>query len=90
MLSCRAAIGTVAGSGRVDKPFIKAGTKFHKMHARNKLYPKVCGVSMNAVDHPFGGSSSHVKGRPTQSPRSAPPGRKVGKVAPKRTGRRNK
>lgn len=85
---CRAAIGIIAGSGRLDKPFLKAGTRMFKMRARNKLYPRVCGVSMNAVDHPFGGSSSHIKGRPTQSPRSAPPGRKVGKIAPRRTGRK--
>ncbi|MBI4981257.1 50S ribosomal protein L2 [Candidatus Woesearchaeota archaeon] len=85
--SCRAAIGTIAGSGRLEKPFLKAGTRFHKMHARNKGYPIVCGISMNAVDHPFGGKCSHIKGRPTQSPRSAPPGRKVGKIAPRRTGR---
>jgi large subunit ribosomal protein L2 len=88
--NCRAAIGVLSGSGRVDKPFLKAGNKFHKMRAKNKLYPKVCGISMNAVDHPFGGGCSHVKGRPTLSPRSAPPGRKVGKIAPRRTGRRNK
>ena len=86
--NCRAAIGMVAGSGRPDKPFLKAGTRFKKMRARNKLYPHVCGISMNAVDHPFGGKCSHQKGRPTQSPRSAPPGRKVGKIAPRRTGRR--
>ncbi len=85
---CRASIGVVAGAGRVDKPMLKAGTNFHRMKARNKLYPRVCGVSMNAVDHPFGGGCSHVKGRPTQSPRSAPPGRKVGKIAPKRVGRK--
>lgn len=85
---CRAAIGVLAGSGRVEKPFLKAGTKAKKMRARNKLYPRVCGISMNAVDHPFGGKGSHTKGRPTQSPRSAPPGRKVGKIAPRRTGRR--
>ena len=58
------------------------------MKARNKLYPRVSGVSMNSVDHPFGGSSSHTKGRPTQASRNAPPGRKVGKIAPKRTGRK--
>jgi len=58
------------------------------MRARNKLYPTVSGVSMNAVSHPFGGTSSHLKGRPTQAPRNAPPGRKVGKIAPKRTGRK--
>lgn len=85
---CRAAIGVLAGSGRIEKPFLKAGTRMKKMRARNKLYPKVCGISMNAVDHPFGGKCSHIKGRPTQSPRSAPPGRKVGKIAPRRTGRR--
>lgn len=85
---CRAAIGVLAGSGRIEKPFLKAGTRMKKMRARNKLYPKVCGISMNAVDHPFGGKCSHIKGRPTLSPRSAPPGRKVGKIAPRRTGRK--
>ncbi len=84
---CRAAIGIVAGSGRVDKPFMKAGNMYHKMRARNKLYPHVCGISMNAVDHPFGSKCSHTKGRPTQSSRNDPPGRKVGKIAPRRTGR---
>lgn len=87
-LDCRAAIGTIAGAGRTEKPFLKAGTRFMKMRVRNKLYPHVCGISMNAVDHPFGGKCSHIKGRPTQSPRNAPPGRKVGKIAPRRTGRR--
>jgi len=85
---CRANIGVVAGSGRPEKPFMKAGRHFHKMKARNKLWPSVSGTSMNAVDHPFGGSSSHTKGRPTQSSRNAPPGRKVGKIAPRRTGRK--
>ena len=85
---CRAAIGIIAGAGRLEKPFLKAGTRFKKMRARNKLYPKVCGISMNAVDHPFGDKCSHIKGRPTLSPRSAPPGRKVGKIAPRRTGKK--
>lgn len=85
---CRAAIGLVAGGGRTEKPFLKAGTRYKKMRARNKLYPHVCGISMNAVDHPFGGKCSHIKGRPTQSSRNAPPGRKVGKIAPRRTGRK--
>ena len=86
--TCRSAIGVLAGSGRTDKPFLKAGNKYKKMRAKNKLYPKVCGISMNAVDHPFGSGCSHIKGRPTLSPRSAPPGRKVGKIAPRRTGKR--
>ncbi len=86
--NCRAAIGIVAGGGRCEKPFLKAGVRYMKMRAKNKKYPKVCGVSMNAVAHPFGSKCSHTKGRPTQSPRSAPPGRKVGKIAPRRTGRK--
>lgn len=88
--NCLATIGNVAGSGRTEKPFVKAGTKYYKMRAKNKLWPHVCGVSMNAVDHPFGSKGSHTKGRPTQSSRNSPPGRKVGKIAPRRTGRKNR
>ena len=85
---CRAVIGVIAGSGRTEKPFLKAGNRFYKMRSKNKLWPITSGTSMNAVDHPFGGSSSAHKGRPTQSSRHSPPGRKVGKIAPRRTGRR--
>ena len=85
---CKAVIGSIAGGGRTDKPVLKAGNKYHAMRAKNKLWPSVSGTSMNSVDHPFGGSSSGHKGRPTQSSRHAPPGRKVGKIAPRRTGRR--
>ena len=84
---CRAAVGVVAGSGRTEKPFLKAGSRFYAMTAKNKVWPQVSGTSMNSVSHPFGGSSSHAKGIPTQSSRNSPPGRKVGKIAPKRTGR---
>ena len=87
---CRAVIGVIAGSGRTEKPFLKAGSKFYAMRAKNKLWPIVSGTSMNSVSHPFGGSSSHAKGIPTQSSRNDPPGRKVGKIAPKRTGRRKR
>jgi large subunit ribosomal protein L2 len=83
---CRACIGTVAGSGRPEKPFYKAGRKYHRMRAKNIYYPIVSGVSMNAVDHPFGGRSSHHKGRPTMSKHNAPPGRMVGAIRPRRTG----
>ncbi len=85
---CRATVGRIAGSGRTEKPFLKAGAVYHKMKSKGKLYPRTSGVSMNAVDHPFGGSSSSVKGRPTIAPRNAPPGRKVGKLRPRRTGKR--
>ncbi|MBW2979997.1 50S ribosomal protein L2 [Candidatus Woesearchaeota archaeon] len=87
---CRAMIGVVAGSGRPEKPFLKAGNIYYKMKAKNKLWPITSGTSMNAVDHPFGGSSSGTKGRPTQASRNAPAGRKVGKIAPRRTGRGKK
>jgi large subunit ribosomal protein L2 len=83
---CRACIGFVAGSGRPEKPFYKAGRKFHRMKAKNIYYPIVSGVSMNAVSHPFGGRSSHHKGRPTMSKKNAPPGRMVGAIRPRRTG----
>src|SRR3989338_4057107 len=84
---CRALIGTISGGGRTEKPFLKAGKKHFKMKAKNKFFPIVSGISMNAVAHPFGGKGSHTKGRPTQASRNAPPGRKVGSIAPRRTGR---
>lgn len=84
---CMATIGVVAGSGRVDKPFLKAGNKMKAMKARGKYWPSVSGASMNAVDHPFGGSRSSRKGRPTIAPKNAPPGRKVGMIRPRHTGR---
>ncbi|MBN1502018.1 50S ribosomal protein L2 [Candidatus Woesearchaeota archaeon] len=87
---CRATIGVIAGSGRKEKPFLKAGRKYHYMKARNKLYPKVGGLAMNAVDHPYGTSRSSKKGHPTIARKNAPPGAKVGKLRPRRTGRRKK
>jgi len=37
---CRATIGVVAGGGRTEKPFVKAGNKYHKMKARGTKYPR--------------------------------------------------
>ncbi len=88
--NCRASIGIVAGGGRKEKPFLKAGRKFFAMKARNKLYPTVQGAAMNAIDHPFGGKRTSRKGRPTIAPRHAPPGRKVGMIRPRRTGRKKR
>ena len=87
---CRATIGIIAGSGRKEKPFVKAGVKYYKMKAKNKLWPSISGTSQNAVDHPFGGSSSAHKGKPTIAPKNAPPGRKVGAIRPRRMGRKKK
>ena len=85
---CRAAIGIVAGSGRKDKPMLKAGNQYHKSKARNRYFPIVCAMSMNAVAHKFGGSRKSKKGKPMASGRFAPPGAKVGSIRPRRSGRR--
>jgi len=86
--NCRAFIGIAAAGGRLEKPFYKAGRKYFAMKAKKVYWPKVSGNSMNAVDHPFGGSKSNQKGRPTIAPKHAPPGRKVGMIRPRNTGRK--
>ncbi|MFH1331957.1 MAG: 50S ribosomal protein L2 [archaeon] len=85
---CRATIGVIAGGGRTDKPFVKAGKRWHAMHARGKLYPRTSGVAMNAVDHPFGSGRGRHVGKPKTPPRNAPPGRNVGLIRARRTGRK--
>jgi large subunit ribosomal protein L2 len=84
---CRATIGVVAGGGRTGKPMVKAGKKHHKAKARGMVWPRVRGVAMNAVDHPFGGGGRQHPGRPKSISRDAAPGRKVGDIASRRTGR---
>jgi large subunit ribosomal protein L2 len=84
----RATIGLVAGGGRADKPYLKAGKKHHAMRAKGVRWPRVRGVAMNPVDHPHGGGSHNFKGAPTSQRRGTPPGAMVGKIAPKRTGMR--
>jgi large subunit ribosomal protein L2 len=83
---CRATIGVVAGGGRTEKPLVKAGNKHHKAKARGMVWPRVRGVAMNAVDHPFGGGGRQHPGRPKSISRDAAPGRKVGDIASRRTG----
>lgn len=85
---CRATIGKVAGGGRQDKPFVKAGNKHKAMKARGKKYPNVSAVSMNAVDHPFGGSAK--PGMPKTVSRHASPGSKVGSISASRSGKKKK
>ena len=84
---CRATIGVVAGGGRTEKPMLKAGTKYHKVSSRGTVWPRVRGVAMNAVDHPFGGGGRQHPGKPKSISRDAPPGRKVGDISSRRTGR---
>ncbi|MBI4017932.1 MAG: 50S ribosomal protein L2 [Candidatus Aenigmarchaeota archaeon] len=87
-VSCRATIGTPAGAGRKDKPFVSAGARHHYMKAHGKAYPTTSGDKMNAVDHPFGGKTK--KGIPKTVSRHTPPGAKVGSIAASRTGRKKK
>jgi len=83
---CMATLGTAASSGRVEKPFRKAGLKHFAMKIRGKLYPHVAGVSMNAVNHPFGGQTR--PGKVKTISRHMPPGKKVGSISPRRTGKK--
>ena len=85
---CRASIGVIAGGGRKDKPFLKAGKKHYAFRTRGKQYPIVRGVAMNPVAHPHGGGGHQHVGKPYTVRRGAPPGRKVGSIAAKRTGRK--
>jgi large subunit ribosomal protein L2 len=85
---CRVTVGVAAGGGRQDKPFMKAGKKWNADRGKGRNYPVVRGVAMNPVDHPHGGGSHQHVGKPSCVPRGAPPGRKVGNIAARRTGRR--
>ena len=88
---CRAVIGVVAAGGRTDKPFLKAGKKYHWLKAKaGKRFPRVRGVAMNPVDHPFGGGAHQHVGKPKTVAKNAPPGKKVGSFGAKRTGRRKR
>jgi large subunit ribosomal protein L2 len=87
---CRATVGIVAGGGRVEKPFVKAGNKYHKMQNTASNWPRVRGVAMNVIDHPFGGGGHQHPGRPKTIARGTSPGRTVGHVAARRTGKSRK
>jgi large subunit ribosomal protein L2 len=87
---CRATVGIVAGGGRVEKPFVKAGNKYHKMQNTASNWPRVRGVAMNVIDHPFGGGGHQHTGRPKTIARGTSPGRTVGHVAARRTGKSRK
>lgn len=83
---CRATIGTIAGAGRLEKPIIKAGKRYHIKKSKGKLWPRTSAVKMNAIDHPFGGGrGKRIKSKIAK--RNAPPGRRVGLIRPRRTGK---
>ena len=85
---CRATIGIVAGGGRTEKPFLKAGAVWHHTRVKARKWPVTRGAAMNAASHPHGGGSHQSPGRPSTVSRHAPPGRKVGNIAARRTGRK--
>ena len=85
--NCRAIIGIIAGSGRLDKPLIKAGKIYHIKKSKSKKWPRTSAVKMNVVDHPFGsGRGKRIKSKVAK--RNAPPGAKVGLIRPRRTGKK--
>lgn len=85
-LNCRAFIGSAAASGRIELPFRTAGKKYYAMHTLNKVWPRTSGVSMNPLNHPFGGKTKPGKHKSVS--RHMPPGKKVGNISPRRTGRK--
>lgn len=86
---CRASIGTIAASGRLDKPVMKAGKRFHAMKARGRKWHFTSAVKVNAIDHPFGGGrGKRIKSKIAK--RNSPPGAKVGHLRPRRTGRKKR
>ncbi|TXT55509.1 MAG: 50S ribosomal protein L2 [Promethearchaeota archaeon] len=87
--NCLCTIGVVAGGGRTDKPFLKAGNKYHALRSKAKKWPIVRGVTMNACSHPHGGGAKQSPHKPTTISRNTPPGRKVGQIAARRTGHAN-
>lgn len=85
-----ATIGIAAGAGRTDKIMIKAGERYHLMKTKAQKYPMVKGGRMIAALHPFGGGRHKHAGKPITVSRTAPPGRKVGLIAARQTGRAKK
>ncbi|RLI24998.1 MAG: 50S ribosomal protein L2 [Candidatus Hecatellales archaeon] len=82
-----ATIGVVAGFGRTEKPFMKAGEKYYLMRAKGRKWPITRGVAMIAAVHPHGGGRHRHLGKPGTISRHAPPGRKVGLIAARQSGR---
>ena len=86
-LNCRACIGIIAGAGRLEKPMLKAGVKHFRKRMTNKRWPNPSAAAQNAVDHPYGNKRTSRKAKNKAVGHFAPPGRKVGKLWPRQTGR---
>jgi len=83
----RGTVGVIAGGGRIDKPVLKAGRAYWKYKVKRNCWPVVRGVAMNPVEHPHGGGNHQHVGHATTVARDSPPGKKVGLIAARRTGR---
>jgi len=86
---CRSTIGVASGAGRTEKPFLRAGAKFHLMKAKGHKYPRTRGRAMVAAVHPYGSSKRSAR-KGTTTSHGAPPGQKVGLIAARGTGRKKK
>ncbi|KAG2477562.1 MAG: 50S ribosomal protein L2 [Nitrosopumilales archaeon] len=83
----RAMIGTLAGGGVTDRPFMSAGGKWRRFRSKGRKYPIVRGVAQAAYVHPHGGGRHQHVGQSSTVSRNAPPGAKVGSIAARKTGR---
>jgi large subunit ribosomal protein L2 len=87
--SCLATVGVISASGRIEKPFLKAGEKFHQMKAKGHKYPRTSGRKMVPAVHPYGSSKRSAR-RCTTTSHGAPPGQKVGLIAARGPGQKKK
>lgn len=81
LATCRAQVGGVAGGGRTERPFIKAGKKVWAFRTLARPPFKVRGVAMNPVNHPHGGGAHQHVGRPSTVSSGTWPGAKVGRFS---------
>ena len=86
---CMATVGVVSGAGRTEKPFLKAGEKFHLLKAKGHKYPRTRGRAMVAAVHPYGSSKRSAR-KVTTTSHGAPPGQKVGLIAARGAGQKRK
>lgn len=86
---CLATIGVVSAAGRIEKPFLKAGEKYHLMKAKGHKYPRTSGRKMVPAVHPYGSSKRSAR-RTTTTSHGAPPGQKVGLIAARGPGQKKK
>ncbi len=85
---CRAMIGVIAGGGRKEKPFLKAGNRHKYMRAHRKLYPTVRGIAQaSRFIIRTGVEGINILVIRLQSAELLPQERKVGNIAPRKTGR---